>query len=373
MPNRILFVDDEPNVLQAIERQFHKHYEVETACGAEAGLSMLAKRGPFAVVVSDLRMPVMDGAQFLSSVRQKYPDTVRMMLTGQADLQSAITAVNEGNIFQFLTKPCQASMLTRAMDSALEQSRLIMAERELLERTLHGSVEVMSEILSLVNPSAFGRAKRACRHVRYIARQLSLAGQWQLELAAMLSQIGCVSVPADVLDKVAASETLNDAERRVFAAHSRVAYDLLNRIPRLENVAQMVAAAESSVYRGSQTDLDPIALGAHLLRTALDFDERRSRGASAQSAAAEMRAEGRYSPVFLNALAAIDDGGKNRAVSLRVAELFPGMMVDSNIYAKNGALLMARGQEITEGAITRLQNFLVTKRLEEPIRVVVAA
>jgi response regulator RpfG family c-di-GMP phosphodiesterase len=372
MLKRILFVDDEPNLLQGIERQFRKQYEIETACGAEAGLSTLAAKGPFAVVVSDLRMPGMDGTQFLSRVRRQYPDTVRVMLTGQADLSSAIAAVNEGNIFQFLSKPCQAPMLTRAIDSAIGQHRLITAERELLEKTLHGSVEVMSEILSLVNPSAFSRAQRACRYVRHIVRQLNIPGQWQFEVAAMLSQIGCVTVPADVLEKAAATELLTDEERRILAAHAKVAHDLLMRIPRLESVAEMVAAQESSVYRGVEMSTGEVAVGAHLLRIALDFDERTSRGASVESAIAEMRSHRGYSPAYLDVLETIDVEIRNsHAIFLKVSELRQGMITNTDIRARNGALLLARGQEITEGAIVRLRSFLATGRLTEPLSVIV--
>ena len=107
MVRRILCVDDEPNVLLALERQFRKQFEIQTAVGSELGLKAIVENGPYAVVVSDLRMPVMDGNRFLAQVRKLSPDTVRVMLTGQADLADAITAVNEGHIFQFLTKPCR--------------------------------------------------------------------------------------------------------------------------------------------------------------------------------------------------------------------------------------------------------------------------
>src|SRR5580704_2833849 len=113
MLKRILFVDDEPNVLQAFERQFRKQFEIHTAVGPAPGLTAVAENGPFSVIVSDLRMPGMDGIEFLTRVRQMAPDTVRVMLTGQADLGASIAAVNHGNIFQFLTKPCPSETLAR--------------------------------------------------------------------------------------------------------------------------------------------------------------------------------------------------------------------------------------------------------------------
>src|SRR5208283_567097 len=135
---KILLVDDEPRVVQALQRALRSEFHIEIAGGPEAGLQVLARDGPFAVVVSDLRMPVMDGIQFLSRVKAASPDSIRVMLSGQADLNAAIAAVNEGNIFRFLTKPCPPATLGRVLEAALEQYRLITAERELLQNTLMG-------------------------------------------------------------------------------------------------------------------------------------------------------------------------------------------------------------------------------------------
>jgi DNA-binding NtrC family response regulator len=166
MNRKILCVDDEENVLRAFERNLRLHFEVETAVGPIAGLSAIAARGPYAVVISDLRMPEMDGIQFLATVRKQSPDTVRLILSGNADLQAAIAAVNEGSIFQFLTKPCPVDKLRSAIDGALKQYQLIIAERELLEHTLNGSVSMMTEVLSVVSPLAFSRSSRIRRYPR---------------------------------------------------------------------------------------------------------------------------------------------------------------------------------------------------------------
>src|SRR5581483_8774865 len=186
-------------------------------------------------------MPGMDGIEFLTRVRNVSPDTVRMMLTGQADMTDAIAAVNQGHIFQFLTKPCPSEMLLRALTAALEQYRLIRAERELLEKTLHGTIEILSDILSLVNPPAFGRAHRILRYVRHMVRKLNLPDVWQYEIAAMLSQIGCVTIPPDLLDKVYAAEALSPEEAKILAGRSLTGHKLLSRIPRLEAVAGMIS------------------------------------------------------------------------------------------------------------------------------------
>src|ERR1700722_18601072 len=172
MNEKILFVDDEPNLLDGLRRLLGKEFSIETANGGEAGLNLLAESGPFAVVMSDMRMPGMNGVQFLSAVRQRWPDTVRLMLTGNSDIQTAIDAVKEGSVFRFMTKPCPENILKGAIRAALVQYGLIGAEKELLEKTLHGSVKVLTEILALVNPAAFSRASRIHHTVRHMAHHL---------------------------------------------------------------------------------------------------------------------------------------------------------------------------------------------------------
>ena len=131
---KILFVDDEPAVLDGYRRMLHYEFQVSTAVGGEVGLSMIHDCGPYAIVISDMRMPGMNGAEFLSQVRQKSPETVRMLLTGGTDLNAAIDAVNEGNIFRFLTKPCAKEALIDAIHIGLAQYHAITTEKQLVKK-----------------------------------------------------------------------------------------------------------------------------------------------------------------------------------------------------------------------------------------------
>jgi len=212
MTREVLLVDDDSNLLATYKRYLRKRFRIETATSGEQGLEVIDSQGPFAVIVSDLRMPGMDGIQFLSLAKARAPDSVCMMLTGYADLQTAIKAVNTGSIFRFLTKPCQPETLVVSLRAGIARYRLITAERELLERTLGRCVEVLTEILALVDPAAFSRAVRIKHCVRDITFQLQLPNLWQFEMAAMLSQIGCITLPPDVLEKMFAEETVSDAE-----------------------------------------------------------------------------------------------------------------------------------------------------------------
>lgn len=133
---RVLFVDDEPEVVESIAELIRHQYNVVTARGGHEALRVLASAGPFVVVVSDFAMPGMNGAQFLARAKVAAPSTIRVLLTGQATLDGTIAAVNEGNIFRFLTKPCSPRDLFRVLDDAVEQARLVTADRELLEAKL---------------------------------------------------------------------------------------------------------------------------------------------------------------------------------------------------------------------------------------------
>jgi len=141
MSERVLFVDDEPQVLEGIQRALRKQVEVQTATSGAEGLRLLREAGPFALVVSDMRMPSVSGAQFLMKVREQSPDTVRLVLSGQADLQATIEAVNQGHIYRFLSKPCPVEQLLAAIEDGLKQHRLLVAEKVLLEQTLSGCVK----------------------------------------------------------------------------------------------------------------------------------------------------------------------------------------------------------------------------------------
>lgn len=130
---KILFVDDDTNVLHGYKRQLRKEFRINTANSGEKGVQAIKTCGPYAVIVSDYQMPGMDGIEFLSRARGLAPDSVRMMLTGHADLQVAMEAIADGNIFRFLTKPCKSGRLAMAVEAAVEQYRLVMQKYELAE------------------------------------------------------------------------------------------------------------------------------------------------------------------------------------------------------------------------------------------------
>lgn len=375
MRDKILIVDDEKNLLEAIQRKLRKDFTLETALGPDEGLAALKTRGPFSVVISDLRMPGMDGIQFLSRVKETSPDTVRMMLTGNADLENAIEAVNEGNIFRFLTKPCPPDVLAKVIQLGIEQYRLVTAERELLQKTLKGSIKVMTEILSLANPEAFGRSSRIKRYVKEIAEHLEIPNNWQLELAVMLSQIGCVVLPEEAIKKIKSGRKLNPEQTRLFERHPMIASDLISKIPRLEKVAEVIRYQEKH-FDGSGNPKDTrhgesIPIGSRILKVALDFDVLEAKRIPKNKAIVQLRERsGWYDPRVLDGLEAII---KNETVhfmrEISIMELENGMIIDDDIWTKDGQLVISRGQEVGSMLLSRLKNFAATRGINDPIRV----
>jgi CheY-like chemotaxis protein len=376
MRHRLLFVDDEPNALRAANRILHRSYELVTATSGQEGLEALRRRGPFAAIVSDFRMPRMDGIEFLHHARAIAPESVRLMLTGQADLSAAVRAFNTSGLFRFLTKPLRPTDLMAAIEDAIAQHRLLVAERELLEQTLAGSVRALTEVLALVSPLALGRSVRLKRYVSHLARALGVDAPWEFEVAAMLSQVGCTSIPSDTLERIIRGERLDDEEQAVYASHPHVARAVLDGIPRLERAREMIGwqlrpIGELEELRATEDDATA-ALGALLIRLAVEYDQLLVRGAPPADAVALLR---RREPPFdhrlLDALERLESNSEGETVlrSLRVAELRSGMVFDEDVVTPEGILLVSRQQEVTTAVIERLRNFLRGAGVKEPIRV----
>ncbi len=357
-PPRVLCVDDEPNVLAGLGRVLRARYEVVTAESAAGGLARLRDGEPFEVVVSDLRMPRTDGIAFLTGVRQVAPDTVRVLLTGDADLLGAIAAVNEGQVFRFLLKPCAPDALLMALGTAVEQHRLVTAERVLLEETVHGCIKALTDLLAIVQPASFGRATRLKRHVEALAVALGVPDRWQVEIAALLSQVGYIVLPPEVAERVQRGNRLTSADRDLVARLPRLAEQLVASIPRLDAV-RSILLHQDVPFEGSATAGAEVPVGARLLKVAQDFDALEARGMPAALALDALeRRSGLYDPAVLAAMRRVCGVGELTAVveEMRLADVRHGMIFATDVTSPRGLLLVARGQEVTPSLYERIWN-----------------
>jgi response regulator RpfG family c-di-GMP phosphodiesterase len=374
---RVLCVDDEPQVLEGLSLHLRRRYHLLTAPGGTAALEILRAGEPIAVIVSDMRMPGMDGATFLKAARRLMPDATRVLLTGHAELDTAIAAVNEGQIFRFLSKPCPPSVLLETLEAAEAQNRLVTTERVLLEQTLAGSVRMLTDVLALTNPVSFGRATRIKQLVSDLADKLVLPDRWQVELAAMLSQLGTIILPGETAEKLHYGRPLTPQEQAMVARMPEVTEQLLGNVPRLDIVRDILARAGG---KGRIADAAPdsaedpvVAQGARLLRVALDFDALESNGKTAALAIDVLRGRpDHYSAAVLAALAAVRDplGPREDIRELSISALRAGMSFADDVKLANGTLLVVRGYQITAGFMERVRNFSAGT-IREPLRVVV--
>ena len=377
MAEKVLLVDDDANVLASYERQLHGKYDVVTAQGAGVALDLLEASGPVGVVISDLRMPGMSGTDFLARVKDKYPDTVRVMLTGQADLDSAIQAINEGSIFRFITKPCPPELLMGVIDAGLRQYQLEMAERELLEKTLSGSVKLLTDVLALSNPAAFGRAARLRRIVGSLASVMRLGPAWQLELAAMLSQLGLITLSQSVVSRALRGEAMTAEETHSYESHPQAGYNLIANIPRLEEVANTVLYQHKRFDGVGFPEVEmkgrAIPLGARLLNLAIAYDSRISAGRQPSIALIDLKRQAeRYDPLALEALAIVVEGEAGYSLRrVRIHVLEPGMLLGEDVWGPQDVFLVSRGQEVTSALKARLLAYSETSPLHQNVRVVV--
>jgi response regulator RpfG family c-di-GMP phosphodiesterase len=372
---RVLFVDDEPEVLEGIKRSLRNQVGLETATSGAEGLRLLREAGPFALVVSDMRMPSMSGVQFLMKVREQSPDIVRLVLSGQADLQATIDAVNQGHIYRFLTKPCPVDQLRTAIEDGLKQHRLLVAEKVLLEQTLSGCVKMLIEILGMVSPTASARASRLQRYTVELAAALNLPDRWQWGLAALVSQIGCVGLPKDILSKVEAGQALTDDEGRLYESHPQVAEKLLGAIPRLEDVAAIVTAQFGALSLAGRPEnlrqWEDRSIGQLLLRTACEFDRLILKGVTRETAAVTLGASNLGLPAdVMNALRSLAPANRERVVrQIHIKSLVPGMVLDEDLVSPKGIRLVPAGNEVTQSLIIRLKSIANGVGVVEPFRV----
>jgi response regulator RpfG family c-di-GMP phosphodiesterase len=356
----VLCVDDEPRVVDGIARHLKRHYLVLSATSGAEALAILDQEPNIAVILSDLRMPGMSGTALLARARELRPEAVRILLTGQGDLDAAVAAINDGQVFRFLTKPCATTVLLAAFAAAADQHRLISGERILLQETLKGSIKVLTDVLALTNPASFGRASRIKQLAIELSEELGVKPRWQLEVAAMLSQLGIITLPAETAEKVYFGLPLTMDEQVMVDRVPKVTEGLLGNIPRLEGVRAILARIRGdrpSIPEGNDAPL--LDHCARLLRLAFEYDQLETQGTQPGRAIDVLRSRGRHPADALDALAKIrspDDAGEG-VRELPLSSVRIGMVIAEDVRMVNGALLAARGFEVTQSFVDRAENF----------------
>ncbi|MGK9368438.1 HD domain-containing phosphohydrolase [Melioribacter sp. Ez-97] len=358
MRTRVLLVDDDAIALAGYKRNLRQDFDIYTAENAGAALRLIENSEPFAVVVSDFKMPGMDGITFLKKLAEIHPDTARIILTGYAELKVAVDAVNEGSVFRFLTKPCNSEQLLNAIKAGARQYELINSEKELLEKTLKGSINILIDILSHLNPQVFKRANKLRDIAHNVASVLKSEEMWEIEMAAILMQIGLVAIPDEIVAKKYNGESLSQQEEELYKSYIEVSGNLLKNIPRLEKVAEIISGG------GNTT-------ASQILSAVSDYDALVNEGREPADALELMKKNGGYNEDILAALYAevvgIYDGLVIKDIKLNDLEI--GMVLADDIRDSYNKVLIGKGCEISQVSLIKLKNYARFNKIIEPIKI----
>ena len=372
MVTRVLLVDDEENILHGYHRVLRHVFELDVALGGAQALQAMERHGPYAVVVADMRMPGMSGLELLAEAHARFPDTTRIMLTGNADQKTAMDAVNRGQVFRFLTKPCPAEELELAIRAGLRQHQLVVAEKELLEQTLTGAITVLSELLASVDPILFSRSQVVRERGARLARMLGCEEVWAVEMAALLAPIGRITMLTRAV-QASGNRAVMDT---LLAAVPELGARLLQPIPRLEGVAHIIRY-QAKGYDGSGTPADGVQgellpLGSRILKVLWDFSELDSSRRSHAVTLEEMRLRPKpYDPRVLEALGDLFEFAPPTplAHSLRLRDLRAGMILASDIQTEDGGLVLPTGLRLGPGHLELLASLASLMELREPVSI----
>ena len=371
MAHKILLVDDDRNILSGYQRVLRKSLDMDVAQGGEEALKMLMSQAPFSVVVADMQMPGMNGLELLARAQTLSPETIRIMLTGNTDQKTAADAVNQGQVFRFLTKPCSPQDLAMAIHAGIRQYELICAERELLEGTLTGAIEVLTELLASVDPGAFSLGLAVRSGCGVVARRMECQNIWAIEVAAMLAPIGRIALPRELLQAGAfQSET-----QAILARVPELGASMIQSIPRMEAVAEIIRY-QAKGFDGSGVPEEGLAgeaipLGARILKAVQDYHVLQTNRHSRQVALEELKRRAKaYDPSVLKAMEACF-GGSLASQPLphlvQLKDMKPGAILAGDLRTGTGQLVLGQGLRLGQGHLELLRNLTGYLELPDPI------
>lgn len=416
----VLCVDDEPNILSALRRLLRPGgYQVIVAEGGAQGLDVLAHEH-VDVVISDMRMPHMDGAEFLNAVRTGWPDVVRILLTGYADMASTIDAINRGEIYRYVTKPWTDEDLLLTLRQGLERKALeretqrlqaltqrqneelkqlnahlevkvqertveLQKANERLKANFLNAIKIFSSLMELRHPVMAGHSRRVATLARSVAQKVGMDGKEAQEvfLAGLLHDIGKIGFPDKLLAKPMSTMGFDDMQayrkHPLDGVHALMAFDELGATTRIirHHHERFDGQGFPDGLRGTD-----IPLGARVLAAVNDYDslqigtfQPRQLAPQETRQALESDRGKRYDPMVLDALFALVGAPikpSHREKRLSLTELKPGMVLTRDFVSREGALLLGAEHVLDDKLIQKMQAYGRSENLVMTVYVVVA-
>jgi CheY-like chemotaxis protein len=380
----ILFVDDEPDVLESFERRLYKNFNIITARSGATALQKIKQLPDLCVVISDMRMPEMDGITFLKAVKDLRPQLVRIMLTGNTDQDTAIKAVNDGEIFRFLTKPCGSQQLTDVLNEACNIYDSKRIEKEVLNTTVKGVVRVLCEIMELSEPELWKRGVQSMRLVKAIGAHFPKVDLWELEMAAVLSRIGCMVLPIETRIRYAAYGALNHREKVGVNRIPWHGYDLLRKIPRLHGIAKIVLCQglgpDDIGIRERKVGIESLPFSARILKVCFEYFDYKQAGLADFEVVEKICTDSSNDPEVIKVFRTTIENMhtitdelrdyKGEIFELKVEEVTADYICFDNVVTKDGKLVYDARTVLTDLRIERLKSYHGIYGIKEPLRLI---
>jgi CheY-like chemotaxis protein len=368
--SNIIVVDDQPANLKLLEDLLTQEgHAVRSFPRGRLALDAASRNLPDLILL-DINMPEMDGFEVCRRLKadDKLAPIPVLFLSALNETRDKVNAFRSGGV-DYITKPFQVEEVRARVETHLELHRARQVERDLLERTLNGAVKTLADLAHLTSPILTQRSGALRSMVVHMAAQLRLPDLWQYELGATLCLIGCITLPPDAFEHAYVADKASDEELQMYQAHPDVGFRLLSRIPRLENVAEMIRLqqVETSSWASNET----AERGSRMLKTAQELDRRTLRGIPFQTVCDQLRAApGKYPTALLDSLKGYSPSRVHFEVKrLPSPQLLPGMILDDDVVTENGLTVISKGTTLTVTLVERVQNFARTRGVREPIQV----
>ena len=360
MNNKILCVDDEESILRGFQLNLRKDFELHLASNGVEGLEVFDKEGGFALVLSDMRMPQMNGATMLSEIKARDPEVVTVLLTGHTDFESAMSAVNEGSIFRMLSKPCPPGALIRVLNDGLAQHDLIISKRILLDQTLRGAVDALAQSLSTAKPLFFGRAQRVRRIANELAEMMKIPDAWRVDIASTFSQLAYISIPESVSEDVYHKRELALEVRQMVKQLPEDTQKLIEKIPGLEEVGEILSKLTVQ-HRFEENDETGLRKAASVLRVALDFDYYEEQGHDRSLIVQTLKSrKDDYDPEITECLSQLLVVAEQqfRLEEIPIRKLEIGMRLAQELRLEDGLLVASCGADVDRQLLKVVRNYI---------------
>ena len=390
---KVLLVDDEERLLNGLRRQLRGEFEIVTAVGGERALEILESQSEVAVIISDMRMPGVTGVEVLEAFSKKSPTTTRIMLTGNAEQDCAVDAINKSHVFGFLNKPCSTDSLIQSIESGLAYHRLLVGEKKLMETTLAGSIKLLADVVSLLDPATTLDSRKMGRWAGVLAPHLTGVKRWELDFAVMLAPLGRVSVPLDILLRHSKGESQSAEEQAILSNVPEVGSRLLNNIPRMATVSKAVLYQDKnfdgSGYPNDNSHGADIPVIARVLRILKSLSEISGNSELAATHFDELLRHKEWfdpelvmlarqhlvapdtAPSEKNAVEQEKIQQNPQSAMVRTASLSKGQRLAADLYSTDGALLLSEGTILSQVQVEKIRTMLQFSKIGESTAVFV--